>query len=142
MFIFTDDILIVTKGTKQQHLDKAREILKAFDEAELQLKAGKCIFAKQEIEWLGFKLTNSGILPINSKVQGITKKLRPTKLKELRSFLGAVNNFNKFVPDLVSICFPFRSILEKEAVWNWTEEHETAFRKVNEEVKKVAVDFC
>ena len=107
MFIFIDDVLIVTKGTKQQHLYKVREILKAFDEAELQLKSGNSIFAKQEIEWLGFELTDSGISPINSKVQGITEKLKPTNLKELRSFLGAVNQFNKFVPDLASMCFPF-----------------------------------
>ena len=113
VFVFTDDILIVTKGTKQEHLDKVREILKTIDNAELQLKAGKCNFAKQEIEWLGFKLTNSGISPINSKVQGITEKLKPTNLKELRSFLGAVNQFNKFIPDLASTCFPFRSYLEK-----------------------------
>ena len=91
-----------------------------------------------EIEWLGFKSTNSGISPINSKVQGITEKLRPTNLKELRSFLGAVNQFNKFIPDLASTCFPFRSILKKDAVWNWTPEHEKALMKVNSEVKRVA----
>ena len=113
VFVFIDDVLIVTKGTKQQHLDKVREILKVIDEAELQLKARNCIFAQQEIEWLGFKLTNSGISPINSKVQGISENIRPTKLKELRSFLGAVNQFNKFVPDLASICFQFRTILKK-----------------------------
>ena len=138
VFVFIDDILIVTNGTKQEHLDKVRQILKVIDDAELQLKAEKCNFAKQEIEWLGFKLTNSGISPINSKVQGITEKLRTTNLKELRSFLGAVNQFNKFIPDLASTCFPFRSILKKDAVWNWTSEHEKAFMKVNSEVKRVA----
>ena len=55
-FVFIDDILIVTKGTKSEHLDKVREILKVMNEAKLKLKAGKCNFAKQEIEWLGFKL--------------------------------------------------------------------------------------
>ena len=84
VFVFIDDILIVTKGTKSEHLDKVREILKTLDDAELQLTPGKCIIAENEIEWLGFKLTNQGILPVNSKVQGITEKLRPTNLKELR----------------------------------------------------------
>ena len=83
-------------------------------------------------------MTNSGISPINSKVQGITEKLRPTNLKELRSFLGAVNQFNRFVPDLATICFPFRSILKKEANCEWNEEHEKAFRRVNKEVRQVA----
>ena len=86
VFVFIDDILIVTKGTKNEHLDKVRELLKTLDHAELQLKAGKCNFAKKEIEWLGFKVTEQGISPVNTKVQGITEKLRPTKLKELRFF--------------------------------------------------------
>ena len=115
VFVFTDDFLIVTKGTKNEHLDRERGILKTLDHAELQLKAGKCNFARNEIEWLGFKLTEQGISPVNTKVQGITEKLRPTNLKELRSFLGAVNHFNKFIPDLAGMCSPFRSILNKDA---------------------------
>ena len=89
--------------------------MKSLDQAEVQLKAGKCTFAKNEIEWLGFKLTEKGILPLNTKVQGNTEKLRPTNLKELRSFLGAVNQFIKFNPDLAVICSPFRSIPKKDA---------------------------
>ena len=77
-------------------------------------------------------------MPIYTKVQGITEKLRPTNLKELRSFLGAVNQFNKFIPDLAVICSPFRSILKKDATWNWNDDHEEAFLKVNREVEKVA----
>ena len=138
VFVFIDDILIVTKGTKNEHLDKVREILKTLDNAELQLKAGKCKIAQSEIEWLGFKMTKDRVSPVNTKVQAITEKLRPENIKELRSFLGAVNQFNKFIPDLASIWFPFRSIPKKDATWKWTPEHETAFIRVNNEVKKAA----
>ena len=87
-----------------------REALKSLDAAKLQLKPGKCNFAKNEIDWLGYNLKSQGTSPINSKVQGITEKLRPTCLKELRSFLGAVNHFNKFIPDLASInLFPIQN---------------------------------
>ena len=50
VFVFFVDILIVTKGTKENHLDKVRESLKILDRAKLQLKAGKGKIAKQEIE--------------------------------------------------------------------------------------------
>ena len=50
MFVFIDDNLIVTKGTKDEYLDKVRESLNTLDHTELQLKAGKCIFAKNEID--------------------------------------------------------------------------------------------
>ena len=138
VFVFVDDILMVTKGTKNEHLDKVWEFLKTLDHAELQLKAGKCNFVTNEIEWLGFKLTGQGISPVNTKVQGITEKLRLTNLKALRSFLGGVNQLNKFIPDLAVIYSPFRSTLKKDAKWIWNNEHEKAFLKVNDEVRKVA----
>ena len=40
------------------------------------------------------------------------------------------------MPDLASICFPFRLILKKDIPWIWTEQHEEAFLKVNQELKK------
>ena len=58
-------------------------------------------------------------------------------LKQLRSFLGAVNQFNKIIPNLAAISFPFRSILKMDADWIWNSDHETAFERKNEEIKKV-----
>ena len=70
-------------------------------------------------------------------MQGITDRLRPTNLKELRSFLGAVNQLNKFIPDLAAECFPFRNFLKKDAEWKWLPDHEKAFVNINNLVKKV-----
>ena len=136
-FVYIDDILILTKGEKSVHMQKVREVLEVLDKANLQLKADKCKIACTEIEWLGYKLSGEGVTPINGKIQGISERLRPNNLKELRSFLGAVNQLNKFVPDLASICAPFRSILKKEAEWKWTKEHEEAFLKINQEIKSI-----
>ena len=101
VFVFIDDILILTK---LNHIDKVREILETLQGAKLQLKARKCKINKQEIEWLGFEMTSQRI-SFHSILQGITEKLRPTNLKELRSFLDAVNQFNKFTLDIASMCF-------------------------------------
>ena len=48
--MYTDDILIVTKGTKQEHINKVKEVLKVLDEANLQLKVEKCTIAQESIE--------------------------------------------------------------------------------------------
>ena len=50
---------------------------------------------------------------------------------------GAVNQINKFVPNLANICAPFGTILKKEAEWEWTRKHEKAFLKINQEVKRI-----
>ena len=85
-----------------------------------------------------FQIDRKGISPKNTTVQGNTIKLRQTKLKELRSFLGAVNQFNKFIPDLAVLCSLFISILKKDAMWKLHDEDGKVFLKVNSEVKKVA----
>ena len=137
MFAYIDDILIVTKGTKQQHVNKVREVMRILDDANLQLKAGKCINAQDSIKWLGFKFSRTGISPINTKSQGSSERLRLTNLKQLRSFLGAVNQFKNFIPSLASISFPFRSILKKDAEWEWNKNHQKEFVQINKEIKNV-----
>ena len=70
VFVYIDDILIVTKGTMTEHLNKVRrEVMKVLDEANLQLKAEKCVLAQDSIEWLGYKLTKTGISPVKAKSQ-------------------------------------------------------------------------
>ena len=135
-FAFIDDILIVTHGTEEEHITKVKEVLKRLDDANINLRLDKCTFAAKNIEWVGYNLSQQGVAPINRKVQGISERLRPTNLKQLRSFLGAVNQFNKFIPDLAKLCFPFRTLLKKDNEWNWKEEQENAFVTVNEAIKK------
>ena len=136
VFVYIDDILIVTKGTKHEHLEKAREVMKIFNEANIQLKAEKCVIAPECIEWLGYKLTRTCISPVNAKSQGISERLRPTNLKQLRSFLGAVNQFNKIIPKLATIRHPFRTILKKDAECIWDQGDEKAFVQFINESKK------
>ena len=88
-------------------------VLNILDDANLQLKAEKCVIAHECIEWLRFKLTQTGISPVNAKSQGTRERLRPTNLKQLRSLLGAINQFNKFIPNLATKSHPFRSIYKR-----------------------------
>ena len=57
VFIFIDDILPVTKGTKEEHEEKAKKVFQKLDSRELQLKKEKCLLAKNEIDWLGYKIS-------------------------------------------------------------------------------------
>ena len=81
-----------------------REVLKVLDSANFQLRADKSKRACTKRERLGYELSGEGIAPVNGKVQGITRRLRPNNLRELRSFLGVVTQPNKFVPVLANIC--------------------------------------
>ena len=106
VFVYIDDVLIVIKGTKLEHLNKVEEVSKVLDGANLQLKTENFTIGQDSIERLGYKLSESGTSRINAKRQGRSVRLRSTNLKQLMSFLGAVNQFNKFIPILAMISLP------------------------------------
>ena len=122
VFIFEDDILIVTKGTKEEPEEKVSDVFRKLDDRKLQLKEQKCYSKKRNrLAWI--QNFRKGIKPLNEKIQGISEKMKPKNLKELRSYLGAVNQLTKFIPGLAKITEPFRDLLKKEGNWDRKEIH-------------------
>ena len=130
-YVFLDDILIVTKGNQTDHYARVKQELEKLDEANVRLKWEKCKFARNENEWLGYHLTQTGIRPINTKIKAITDKLKPKNLKEIRSYLGAVNQLNRFILNLAQRCFKLRPLLKQDKQWSWNETHDKAFEEIN-----------
>ena len=93
--------------------------------------------AQKRIEWLGYDISAEGIVPQNEKIQAITQKLRPKNLKELRSYLGAVNHLIKFIPNLAQKTHGFRELLKKEGEYNWSEKHDKTFNDIQQSVKDI-----
>ena len=89
------------------------------------------------MDWRGFRISEKGIKPLNEKIQGISEKMKPKNLKELRSYLGAVNQLTKFKPGLAKITEPFRDLLKREGNWDWKEKHNQAFNQVQKSVQKI-----
>ena len=59
--VYLDDVLIFTKGTRGDHTEKVRQVLKRLKEYELYLKASKCEFYKQSVKFLGHIVSTEGI---------------------------------------------------------------------------------
>ena len=66
-FCFLDDNLIVSKGSAEDHFTLISNYLKKLDTDNLRINLPKCHFAKQELLWLGYNITHSGISPLESK---------------------------------------------------------------------------
>jgi hypothetical protein len=60
---YIDDLLYITRGTLEDHLDKLEEVLKRLRNAGLKVNAAESFFCTQEIKYLGFMLTRGGIKP-------------------------------------------------------------------------------
>ena len=100
----------------------------------MRINLQKCHFGKTEIEWLGYKFTQTGISPLENKTAAILAILPPSTLKRLRSFLGSVNYIGEFIPHLAQLCHPLRPLLKKSTKFIWTDEHKKHSNLLKEKI--------
>ncbi len=78
---YIDDLLVITKGTLEDHLVKLGEALRRLREAGLKVNAAKSFFCTHEIEYLGYILTRGGIKPQPKKGTG-DSRAKPAKQRQ------------------------------------------------------------
>ena len=123
---YIDDIL-VSGSDKGQHLKTLKEVFRRLEEHGFRLKQAKCEFLMSAVEYLGHLIDQDGIRPLPNKVAAIVKAPSPTNIQELRSFLGLLNYYGKFIPNLATIIHPMNELLQVDRKWNWSEECTKAF---------------
>ena len=132
--VLLDNILITGPST-EEHLDNIEKVLRRLSEAGLQLKAVKCQFMKPVLECLGHRVDAEGFHPVEAKVKAIQEAPAPKNPTELKSFLGMLNFYGKFIPNLSSILDPLHSLLRKDVVWKWEVEQQEAFDKAKTQLQ-------
>lgn len=121
------DNLYLTGSNDKEHLETLEAVLKRCKERGLNIKRSKCEFMVDEIDFLGYRLTKEGISPQPKKVEAVLKAPAPSSLQELRAYLGMLNYYSKFLPNISHRLAPLYDLLKKDCVWKWTLKHQTAF---------------
>lgn len=132
---YLDDV-VIHSNSWPEHLQHVRQTLEKIQAAGLTLNVNKCEWARQEAGYLGYHLGNGQLRPQVDKVEAIRRSPRPRTKKEVRSFLGLVGWYRRFVPNFASIAVPLTDLLSK-SVSNpvpWTEDCETAFNTLKEKM--------
>ena len=147
--VYLDDLLVITKGTFEDHMVKIKAVLKRLKTAKLRVNAPKCGFALHEIEYLGYLLTREGIKPQPEKVSAILAILPPKNVKEVRSFLGIVQYYRDIwrkrshlvspLTDLVAECGTSKTKKEKPKKWYWNSTHQDAFEEIKRTVSEEVI---
>jgi hypothetical protein len=75
-----DNLLIIMRGTLDEHLQKIETVLTRLRDAGVKVNAAKSLFCAHEIEYLGYILTREEIKPQQpKKVQAILALNLPNK---------------------------------------------------------------
>ena len=113
-FCFLNDILIVSKGNETEHGKLIETVLKNLDDKNLALKFSKYEIFKNQVDWLGHQLSESGSRPKFTKTEAILIISPPKLFKQLRSFLGSMNHLAKIIPNALSLTEKLRPLLKEE----------------------------
>ena len=95
----------------------------------MRLKRTKCVFMAHSVEYLGHRISKEGITPTEDKVRAITEAPEPSNVSELRAFLGLINYYSKFLPNLSTVLAPLYKLLLKTATWKWRSQEREAFQE-------------
>ena len=130
---YIDDILVSRKD-EAQHMQSLEEVCRRLQHHGFRLKREKCEILTASVEYLGHVIDQDGIRPLPNKVAAIDKAPAPTNIKELRSFLGLLNYYGKFIPNLSTIIHPLNELLQTDRRWRWSEECMEAFKTAKKQL--------
>jgi len=90
------------------------------------VKASKCAFGQQELEYLGYIITNHGVKVDENKIAAMVAWPRPNNISELRGFLRLIGYYRKFVKNYSIVVRALNNLLKK-GQFGWNEDTKTVF---------------
>ena len=127
--VYLDDILVIG-ANEQEHLANLAQVLQRLQSAGMRLKSSKCAFLLSSVSYLGHTISAEGLQSTDAKVQAIVDAPDPKNVAELRSFLGMVNYYGKFLPNLATVLAPLYKLLRQTTAWKWGYKQKNAFGRV------------
>lgn len=124
---YLDDILVMGHDEKE-HLENLDSLLNRLSDGGVRNKRKKCDFLKRELHFLGHIINDKRISTVPDKVKAATDAPAPKRKKQLKSFLGMVTYYGKFLPELSTVLFPLNRLLCKNVLWRWSKQCEEDFQ--------------
>ena len=118
---YLDDVIVFGRDINE-HCERLETVLLRLREHNLRVKLSKCKIAARQVAFLGHVISKSGIQPDPVKISAVSDIPRPNSVKEIRSFLGLVGYYRKFIPGFATVAAPLVRLTEKATPFIWTEE--------------------
>ena len=126
VLIYQDDLLLLNE-TSDQHSETLDKVLGALKNAGLKINRDKSQFFASEVKYLGHIFNESGVHMDPEKIRAIVEAPVPKNVKEVQSFIGLANYYNRFIKNFSNVFAPLYDLIKKNAVFKWGKEENKCF---------------
>ncbi|XP_041025450.1 uncharacterized mitochondrial protein AtMg00860-like [Juglans microcarpa x Juglans regia] len=136
--VFLDNILIYSHD-EEEHKRHLRIVLEILQEHRLYAKLSKCEFWLCEVKFLGHVISGKGVAVDPMKTGAIIEWQRPTSAHEVRSFLGMVGYYRRFVEGFSRLSSSLTALTRKNARYAWTKQCKKSFQELKKRLTSALV---
>ena len=133
VMVYLDDILIFTK-TLEEHRNIVWQVMELLWQHNLSLKLEKCEFEKLSVEYLGVIISHNSVKMDPIKVAGVAEWPVPSNRKEVQSFLGFTNFYQRFIEGFSYIACPLFDLTQADSMFCWSLEEQMAFDNLQDKI--------
>ena len=128
---YIDDVLIFSNGSRMDHQQKVKLVVKKLLDAGLTIDVNKCAFEAPSVTYLGYIVeAGKGLRMDSSKIRAIIEWEPPKTVKGVRGFLGFANYYRMFIPNYSQLVHPLTQLTRKGIKFLWTSECKEAFENL------------
>ena len=141
--LYLDDI-IVFGTTEDEFITNLYTVLKRLDDHNITVNPKKCKIGVSEVEYVGHTINKEGIHFSREKLQKVIEINRPTKAKQLKSFLGLGNYFRDHIQNHSMMVEPLTRMLDHynpKATLVWSDETTKAFNDTKKAINECPMLF-
>ena len=126
---YVDNIVVFTQSY-EEHLETVEALLKSIQDYNFSLRASKCEFGFEEIQFLGFCVNGETVKASPDNISKIERFPTPRNRKEIQRFLGLCNFNRRFVNNYTDISAPLNRLTSQKVKFKWEKDEEEAFAKM------------
>ena len=137
--VYLDDVIVYGRDF-DEHLKRLREVFERLRQAGLKLKPSKCFLLRPRVPYLGHVISTEGVSTDPEKVKAVQQWPVPSKVTDVRSFLGLASYYRRFIQNFAEIAAPLHRLTAKTTEkFKWSHDCDLAFRALKEKLVSAPV---